>query len=144
MKREFSAGGIVLKRFAFSQSEKLAKADPAPTAETGMNLTKAILYLFLIFVLAFLLAFFWRSNFLLFTILVISSLSIRQFDWQREDLMRYIIPAIIGPLFEIIATAGGTWSYNNPTFLRIPIWLPLAYGVVAVLVGRLLDNLKKK
>jgi hypothetical protein len=59
--------------------------------------------------------------------------------WHHaQDVLFFAVPAIIGPLGEMIAVAHGAWVYSNPQFL-IPVWLPLGWGCAALLVKKTTD-----
>jgi len=79
----------------------------------------------------------WRHNTVVTAILVAAYLARYRFWPNREDHIFYIAGAIIGPTAEIIATHAGIWSYTLPTFLRIPVWLPFAWGFAVVLIIRI-------
>jgi len=79
----------------------------------------------------------WRHNMVVTAILIAAYLARYRFWPNREDHIFYIAGAIIGPAAEIIATHAGIWSYTLPTFLRIPVWLPFAWGFAVVLIIRI-------
>lgn len=41
---------------------------------------------------------------------------------------------VLGPICEALPVAAGAWSYARPYVLGLPLWLPLAYALFAVLV----------
>ena len=43
--------------------------------------------------------------------------------------------AVLGPVCEALPVAEGAWSYAQPDVLGMPLWLPLAYSLFAVLVA---------
>ena len=43
--------------------------------------------------------------------------------------------AVLGPVCEALPVAAGAWSYAQPDVLGLPLWLPLAYALFAVLVA---------
>jgi len=43
--------------------------------------------------------------------------------------------AVLGPVCEALPVAAGAWSYAQPDVLGLPLWLPLAYALFAVLVS---------
>jgi len=79
----------------------------------------------------------WRHNVVVTAILIAAYLARYRFWPNREDHIFYVAGAIIGPAAEIIATHAGIWSYTLPTFLRIPVWLPFAWGFAVVLIIRI-------
>lgn len=42
--------------------------------------------------------------------------------------------AVLGPVCEALPVAEGAWSYAQPDVLGLPLWLPLAYALFAMLV----------
>ena len=42
---------------------------------------------------------------------------------------------VLGPVCEALPVAAGAWSYAQPDVLGLPLWLPLAYALFAVLVS---------
>lgn len=56
-----------------------------------------------------------------------------------RDLFVFWITALLGLLGEVSCISAGVWRYDHPFFARwgIPISLPLAWGLVAVLMYRL-------
>ena len=63
--------------------------------------------------------------------------------YNRNDIYYFVSGALIGPAAEIICIRFGVWSYANPTFLGIPIWLPIAWGAATVLIMRFAVTLVK-
>lgn len=48
---------------------------------------------------------------------------------SRSEIAYFGLAALLGPLGEFVAVGFGAWEYSLP-LLKIPIWLPLAYGIV--------------
>lgn len=61
---------------------------------------------------------------------------------SRADLAYFGLAAVLGPVGEFVAVGFGAWEYSLP-LVRIPLWLPLAYGIVGLglskVVGLLLQ-----
>jgi hypothetical protein len=51
----------------------------------------------------------------------------------------FVFGAIIGLIAEVVAVHFGAWQYTNPSLLRVPIWLPIAWGFVVVLIKRITE-----
>ena len=63
--------------------------------------------------------------------------------WHGErDILIFIIGAVLGTLGEYICMKLGFWRYHYPFFrsIGLPISLPLAWGLSAVIVGRVAGN----
>lgn len=86
---------------------------------------------------------FYKDN-LFLTFLVILAWLIGLILWHKpHDLIFFIVGAIIGPIVEIICVHYGVWQYSNPSFLGIPIWLPLTWGLAVILIKRISETFVK-
>ena len=74
---------------------------------------------------------FWKNNILLFIILLILSLIILYID-NFKFLKTYICCGLFGAFAEIVAVTTNPWIYTNPSIMRIPIWLPLLWGIASI------------
>lgn len=82
------------------------------------------------------------TNNLLTTILLLALLGLEAIFWhEKTDFLLFLVGAIVGPTGEIIAILFGAWQYANPTLLGIPIWLPLAWGIITLSIKRISDTL---
>ena len=54
---------------------------------------------------------------------------------RRTVLILMAAGAVLGPVCEALPVAAGAWSYAQPDVLGLPLWLPLAYALFAVLVA---------
>ena len=80
-----------------------------------------------------------RNLVLAFLLLVVWSVGIK-FWHKKQDIVFFVVGGILGPLVEIIAVYFGAWQYTNPSFLGIPLWLPFAWGLGAVLIKRISET----
>ncbi len=101
------------------------------------NAKKAIIRDILIFAIALVLAvIYWESN-LLLTFLLVSLYGIRQYFWsEKGDNIVFVTGIALGCAAEFIGTFLGVWSYAEPFFFNIPLWLPFAWGLVSVIIIR--------
>ena len=76
------------------------------------------------------------NNLLLIFLLFIMWLIGIKFWYKDYDIYFLLSGALIGTVGEIICIYFGVWKYANPTFLGIPIWLPLAWGLTTILIKR--------
>lgn len=83
----------------------------------------------------------YTNNVLTTSLLIIALIIGIKFWHKKHDICFLVVGAIVGPVAEIICTRFGVWQYTNPTILGIPIWLPLAWGLVTVLVKRIVETL---
>ena len=108
------------------------------------KLKKELLFEFIIFALGvFFIVIFWKNNILLASLLLILYLSVDRFWHKKHNHIFFITGSILGPVCEIIATRYNVWIYSNPTFLNIPLWLPFAWGLSAVLIIRISETFLK-
>lgn len=63
---------------------------------------------------------------------------------ERYDLPIFLGAAIFCSLGEVVCVNYNCWTYSNPTILGIPLWLPVAWGIVAVSFKRIGKKLAEK
>lgn len=78
---------------------------------------------------------FWKDIMILTASLSILSIVALWYYHKKNDVIVYLIGAIIGATAESVCIYFGAWTYSNPTFL-IPIWLPLVWGLAALVIRR--------
>jgi hypothetical protein len=88
-------------------------------------------------------ALFFQNNLLLSVILVIAWAIGIKFWHKKHDVLFFVTGAIVGPVGEIVCIYFGVWQYANPTFLGIPVWLPLAWGLATMLIKRIAETFVK-
>ena len=77
---------------------------------------------------------------LLWVVAVVPALAV----WRGWSAVRlFVLGAIVGPTAEAIAVSAGAWAYAHPSFLGIPLWLPLGWGVVVLLIKGIADTMGK-
>jgi len=95
-----------------------------------------------IVVVVLLIALFWENNVVLTLFVAAYTAFLLKLWHETEDLRRLIFVVIVGTASEIISVSFGAWTYNNPTFLGIPIWLPLTWGIAVLCLRRFIIGLK--
>jgi hypothetical protein len=83
---------------------------------------------------------FFQNSFVLAIVLFGLWLTGFVFWHKRHDAVFFATGAIVGSIAEIICVNYGAWQYANPSFLRIPLWLPFAWGLASVLVIRIAET----
>ncbi len=79
---------------------------------------------------------FWQTTFMLVLIyLLILTAAVIVFH-TSADRFFIIIAIITGTVLEIVATRAGVWTHANDVLLGMPAWLPIAYGLFALIVRR--------
>lgn len=83
----------------------------------------------------------WKDNFLVATILAVLWAVCVRYWHTKEDNVLFVVGGFAGPILEATAVHLGIWSYTNPNFLGIPLWLPLIWGETVVVAKRIADIL---
>jgi hypothetical protein len=82
----------------------------------------------------------WQRPLLLTLAYVLLS-SLLLWRWHAfADVLYFTLPAILGPLGEIVPITFGAWEYALP-ILKIPLWLPLAWGISGLCMKKIADML---
>ena len=89
-----------------------------------------------------LMALLWGNNLLLACIAVAYAAFLLRIWHDAEDLMCFFFVLIVGTASEVVSVNFGVYTYNNPTFLGIPVWLPLAWGTAALCLRRIIIGLR--
>jgi hypothetical protein len=55
----------------------------------------------------------------------------------------FVAGAVLGPAGEMFCAAAGAWTYSHETFLGIPLWLPLAWGLAVVVAKEIAATLTR-
>ena len=84
-------------------------------------------------------SFFYMNNILLTVLLLLLLVFGLKFWYKKHDIYFFVFGAIIGLIAEVVAVHFGAWQYTNPSILRVPIWLPIAWGFVVVLIKRITE-----
>ena len=85
----------------------------------------------------------YRHSILLAAVLLATVGGAVAFWPRRGALCVVLIGAVVGPSAEIICASRGAWQYAHPDFLGIPLWLPIAWGLAALLVQGISETLAK-
>ena len=86
---------------------------------------------------------FYENNLLLTLLLAVMLFAGMKFWHKKRDFSYFISGAVIGPAAEIICVYFGVWQYSNPSFLGIPMWLPLIWGLGTILIKRIAETIEK-
>lgn len=63
----------------------------------------------------------------------------------KKELAWYLMICVGGALIEIVlVNFGHGWSYSNPSFLGIPVWIPFFWGFVGTTIIVIYDGLTNK
>jgi hypothetical protein len=85
----------------------------------------------------------WEKNLTLtLVLLLISALNLS--IWKGEKyIYLYVVAGILGALSEAYAISYGVWTYANPDFIGIPMWLPFLWGEASLFIISLSFQVKK-
>jgi hypothetical protein len=62
----------------------------------------------------------------------------------KKELLWYVLICVNGAIIEmILVNFGHGWSYLNPDFFGIPIWIPFFWGVIGTNIIVIYDELIK-
>mgnify|MGYP001572678330 CR=1 FL=1 len=102
---------------------------------------KALIYQLVIYALAVLIvSLFWKNNPFTFAALVALLILIFSLRRSSRDLLVFLIAVLAGSLGEIVCIALGIWNYTNASFLGIPLWLPLLWGIAGIMLLRISET----
>jgi hypothetical protein len=87
-----------------------------------------------------LISLFFRNNVLLSVLLIILWIILIKFWHKKHHLIYFVVGAVLGPLVEIICIYLGVWQYANPSFLGIPMWLPLVWGLAPMILKEIAET----
>lgn len=88
-------------------------------------------------------AFFWPYNYLLTALLLAIFLLSNLFWYKKYDYLIYIPAMIMGTVVDIVIAYVGAWEFQNPSFLFVPLWLPIAWTIAAITLLKSYETLKK-
>jgi len=81
-------------------------------------------------------AFIWKNNSILFVALFVLAVLMLLIERSRREVKVFIYCAVLGAVSEYIAISFGAWTYGNPNFYDIPVWLPLLWGIASTYIIR--------
>ena len=101
---------------------------------------KIINYFLCIFSLVLVIKF-YNNELLLFILLFILSIILLLLKKSKIELTLFIISGIFGPLAEIVSISSGAWTYSKISLLIVPLWLFPLWGIAAIFIKRLYDDI---
>lgn len=110
----------------------------------GLESKKDIVIGLMLFVLEIVLFYYlWKNNIALTTALILMSIFILLKWTSKEEKFIYFVAFFLGPIVDLTLVPTAIWSYGNPTIFRVPLWLPLGYGIGAVIMIKLGKSIAK-
>lgn len=104
---------------------------------------KELIFEFILFPIGIItITLFYNYNYLLtFLLAILSIIQLRLWP-KRHDLLFFIFAGIACIIAETIWVNAGSWSYASPFFLGLPLWLPLSWALIAVIIKRTADTMR--
>lgn len=88
---------------------------------------------------------FWRYNILLTFIYIIAILIYFKIKYEKGEILFLLVAFALGFIVEAVGTFFvGYQSFTNPSFLGIPLWLPIVWGFGFVVFRRIGNIICKK
>ncbi len=78
----------------------------------------------------------WKYNFILTIALIILAILMLLMNKSKQEIKTFIFCAFFGAMAEAFAITFGTWTYGNTSFIGIPIWLIVLWGIASVFMVR--------
>jgi hypothetical protein len=63
---------------------------------------------------------------------------------EKSTVILMAAGSILGPVCEVMPVTAGAWFYARPDIFGMPVWLPLAYALFAVLVAWSAQSFRQK
>jgi hypothetical protein len=83
---------------------------------------------------------FWQYPLPLLLSLIAISLGYFAFTKNKREIYIFVIAGVVGPIGEAVVASSGLWTYHGETIFGIPYWLPLAWGITAVAIFKLISK----
>jgi hypothetical protein len=82
----------------------------------------------------------YRNNTVLLCVLCVqATVMLRRWD-TPTDRAFFLVTAALGSLAELVFVCSGVWRYANPTFLGLPVWFGVSFGLAGVIAQRLVST----
>jgi len=87
-----------------------------------------------------LMALFYSYHFLLTIIFFVGLVLLLKFNYRKHDIHFFLVALIVGSIGEVILVSVGIWEYAFPYFLGVPLWLPVAWGFIVLMMKRVAED----
>ena len=78
----------------------------------------------------------WEYNFILTIVLIILATLMLLMNKSKQEIKTFVFCAFFGAMAEAFAIIFGAWTYGNPNFIGIPIWLIVLWGIASIFMVR--------
>jgi hypothetical protein len=92
----------------------------------------------------FLVSFLWQWPNLLAFLLGLLALVVLYIRKDKASNYMFLISGLAGGLAESFAISFGTWTYGKPQLIGVPAWLFILWGIAAVFMVTLNEEVKKR
>jgi hypothetical protein len=83
---------------------------------------------------------FWQRPMVVLVLYVALS-AFMLYRWHsRSDVAAFVTAMVLGSVADFVAVSFGVWEYGQPIY-RVPIWLPLGWGIIGLFLKRVSDML---
>lgn len=82
----------------------------------------------------------WKKNFILTIVLIILAIFMLLMNKSKREIIVFVFFGFLGAGIEVSEIAFGVWRYNNPSFIGIPIWLIVLWGIASIFIIRVYSS----
>jgi len=104
------------------------------TSKNWPTLVKISIAVLVYIAVVFTVSRFWQQPNLVLGISALLAMIVISLKPNRETFTAFILGGLLGSFTESICIHFGAWSYTSPQFLGIPLWLPIVWGIAAVII----------
>ena len=80
--------------------------------------------------------------FLLAILLAAAAILMLSLDYTQQRAVLFVLAAIAGTAAEALIVLSGAWYYTNPTLYLVPLYLPFLWGLIALYIDSLAQQLR--
>lgn len=84
----------------------------------------------------------WRDALLAALVLAVIDVGMLLYLKSKKYFIIFCYGFIFGPASEMLAIHFGVWSYAEPQFLGIPLWLPFVWGAASITIASVYARLE--
>ncbi len=78
----------------------------------------------------------WKYNLILTIVLIVFAVPMLWVNKSKREIKTFLLCAVLGAIAEAFAIIFGAWTYGNPSFIGIPVWLIVLWGIASIFVVR--------
>ena len=85
---------------------------------------------------------FWTYNLLLSTLYLVVVLLLLKY-LNLSEIILFVFTSLLFLVGEGVLVKHGLWTYNNPTYYGIPLWLFLSWGCTSVAISKIYRGIEE-